>query len=312
MQRDVAPQSSAPPVTVHLDLDGAREIYEGHGWGYSHSDDPIFESGLRNFLEFFAHNGVRATLFVVARSVHDPHRRALLESAVAQGHEIASHSLSHRYLTRIDAAGQREEIGKSRQVLEQALGVPVHGFRAPGYRIDRASLAIVAESGYLYDSSAFPTRHHAVALQSSVARLRHPHCPFAGAELVEWPMPDHRPFPLPFNPSYALLLGQWLFRSGVERFRRGGRPLALLFHLIDLADPLEARRLVGLSSRIFTLSTLSAERKRERCQAMMDQVRGRFRFLPTLDAIAEWQATEGSAVPAGSTAGPAVARGVAG
>ena len=244
----------APTATVHVDLDGAQDIYEGHGWGYSENDDPIFESGLRNFLQFFADNGVRATLFVIARSLHDRHKRALIEAAVAQGHEIASHSLTHRYLTRIDSASKRLEIEESRRLLETELGVPVRGFRAPGYRIDHESLEILADCGYEYDSSAFPTEKYATSLRTTVDTLRAPHHPLPGLPLVEWSMPDHRPFPLPFNPSYSLLLGGWLFRSGVERFRRSGRPLALLFHLIDLADPLARERQRGLSSKIFTLS----------------------------------------------------------
>jgi len=312
MEMNPAATSPPPPATVHVDLDGAREIYEGHGWGYPHADDPIFESGLRNFLDFLASNGVRATLFVIARSVRDPRRRALLEAAVEQGHEIASHSLNHRYLTRIDAQGKHEEIGESRRLLERELGVEVHGFRAPGYRIDHESLGILADCGYRYDSSAFPTSRYATALRSSVEQLRRPHRPLPGRELVEWPMPDHRPLPLPFNPSYSLLLGPWLFRSGAARFRRGGRPLTLLFHLIDLADPLGAERLRGVSSRLFTLSTMSAARKRERCQAMLDQVRGAFRIVRTLDAIAEWQganAAPGTAKTASPLLASAAARG---
>jgi peptidoglycan/xylan/chitin deacetylase (PgdA/CDA1 family) len=278
-----------PPATVHVDLDGAREVYEGRGWGWPHADDAIFESGMRACLEFFAANGIRATFFVIARSVRDPQRRPLLEMAVAQGHEIASHSLTHQYLTDIDRVGKRREIAESRALLEDELGVPVRGFRAPGYRIDRESLELLAESGYSYDSSAFPTAAYAAALDSSVTTLRLPHHPLPDRDLVEWPMPDHRPFPLPFNPSYSLLVGDWLFRSGLARFRRGGRPLTLLFHLIDFADPLPSAQLKGLGSRIYTLSMLKAARKRQRCQAMLDLARREYRIMTTLEAIAEWR-----------------------
>lgn len=297
-----------PPAAVHVDLDGAREIFEGHGWGWPHTEDPIFESGLRAFLDFLADNQVRATLFVIARSVLDPHRRPLLQAAVAQGHEIASHSLTHQYLTAIDPAEKRREIAESRTVLEQELGVPVRGFRAPGYRIDRASLELLADCGYAYDSSAFPTRAHAKVLATSVEALRAPHQPVPGRPLVEWPMPDHRPFPLPFNPSYSLLVGDWLFRTGLARFRRTGRPLALLFHLIDLAEPLPAARLRGLSSRIFTLSTMSSAEKRARCQRMLDLARREYRLMTTTEAIDEWRRGAVVSVPAGypaSTFSPA-------
>lgn len=231
-------------------------------------------------------------MFVVARSLHDPRKRALIEAAVEQGHEIASHSLSHRYLTQLDTAGKEEEIGTSRRILEEELGIRVRGFRAPGYRIDYESLEILAAHGYEYDSSAFPTVRYATALRSTLERLRSPHRPVAGQELVEWPMPDHRPFPLPFNPSYSLLLGSWLFRAGLNRFRRNDRPLALLYHLIDLAEPLPAASLPGFAARVFTLSTMSAERKVARCGAMLDQVKRKYRLVTTREAIDEWRAGE--------------------
>ncbi len=277
-----------PAATVHVDLDGGQEIFEGHGWTYSHPTDSIFETGMRHFLDFFAANEIRATLFVTARAVRDRRKRALIEEAVCAGHEIASHSLTHEYLPQLDLAGKRRQIADSRDLLEQELAVPVVGFRAPGYRIDRASIELLAESGYRWDSSVFPTAHYARALQLDVETLATPHHPVAGSSFVEWPMPDHRPFPLPFNPSYALVLGDWLFRGGLRRFRARGGALSLLFHLIDLADPLPADRLLGLSSKIFTLSNLRAESKRTRCQSMLDQVKAAYRILTTKEAIAEW------------------------
>jgi hypothetical protein len=290
---------------VHVDLDGAQEIFEGHGWGYSHPDDRVFETGMRHFLDFLAANEVRATLFVIARAVRDRRKRTLIEEAVRAGHEIASHSLTHEYLTQLDVAGKRRQITESRDLLQQELGVAITGFRAPGYRIDRTSIELLAECGYEWDSSAFATPAYARALSIDVEMLTRPHRPVAGSEFVEWPMPDHRPFPLPFNPSYALVLGDWLFRGGLQRFRASGRPLSLLFHLIDLADPLPADRLRGLSSKIFTLSHVTAPAKRVRCQRMLDQVSGAYRILATSAAIAEWQSSSAGAADGRASRTPA-------
>lgn len=281
---------TSPPATVHVDLDGAREIFIGRGWGYDRSDDPIFDSGFRNFLAFCDEHSITATLFVIADSVRNPQRRQALREAAALGHEIASHTLTHRYLPTLSSAEKRLEIGESRQLLEQEIGVSVGGFRAPGYRIDRESLEILAECGYAYDSSAFPNAKFAAALGTSVDALMAPHEPLPGSSLVEWPMPSPAPFPVPFNPSYSLLLGDWYFRQGVERHRRSGVPLTLLFHLIDVAEPLAADRLKGWASRIMTLSTIAARRKMDRCGAMVREVRTRYRIVSTPAALAEWRA----------------------
>jgi hypothetical protein len=287
----IGQHEALPAATIHVDLDGAQDIFEGHGWGYSRVDDPVFETGMHHFLDFFAANGVKATLFVVARSIRDPRKRPLILEAMRAGHEIGCHSMTHRYLTQLDTAAKRVELGESRELLQQELGVPVLGFRAPGYRVDRESLELMAELGYEWDSSVFPTAKYSSALNIPIDTLRLPHEPVAGSRFMEWSMPDHRPFPLPFNPSYALVLGDWLFRGGVERFRRSGRPLSLLFHLIDLAEPLSADRLRGWPSKIFTLSTLGSAEKRRRCQAMLDQVKGAYRIMTTGEAIADWRAS---------------------
>jgi len=284
-----------------VDLDGAQDIFEGHGWGYDRTDDPIFETGMRHFLDFFAEHGVRATLFVIARSLREPGKRRLIEEAVRAGHEIASHSLNHRYLPQLDLRAKRQEIGESRDLLQQALGVEVKGFRAPGYRIDRESMDVLAECGYAWDSSVFPTAKYATALGIDVATLRRPHHPVAGSDLVEWPMPDHRPFPIPFNPSYSLLLGGWLFRQGLRRYVRNGSGLSLLFHLIDLSEPLDASRLRGVLSKVFTLSNRSAAHKWKSCGAMLQLVKQHYRLTSTDEAIAEWRLARGAGASATAT-----------
>ena len=112
----------------------------------------------------------------------------------------------------------------------------------------------------------------------------------AGSSLIELPLPDHRPSPFPFNPSYSLLFGTRYFRWGLHRVHRRGTPLILLFHLTDLSEPMPANRLTGWKSRIFTLSNLSGPTKLARCQKMLDLIRERFRILTTQDLIDEWRA----------------------
>jgi peptidoglycan/xylan/chitin deacetylase (PgdA/CDA1 family) len=236
-------------------------------------------------LKLLAANDLRATLFTVARSLDDPRKRELLQEAVRAGHEIASHSLTHRILLDLTRDDKRVEIADSREKLERALGVTIRGFRAPGYQLDRDCLELLAEHGYEYDSSAFPTATFARRLQVPVESLTAVHQPLQGHALVELPLPDYRPAPFPFNPSYSLLLGERYFRWGIRRNRRRGRHLTLLFHLIDLADPLPRKRLSGMASRLFTLSGISAARKAERCQRMLDLVKAHYAFCSTREFL---------------------------
>jgi peptidoglycan/xylan/chitin deacetylase (PgdA/CDA1 family) len=271
-------------ATIHLDLDSCVHVYRAHGWSYDADDDPLFETGLRRALDFFARAGVRATLFVIAENLDDPRKRMLLTEAVRQGHEIASHSLTHRRLTALRRDEKRREIFESRERLMRELGVEARGFRAPGFALDRESFELVDEAGYAYDSSLFPRSGFARRIGAD-QMSESPHRPFTGRRLLELPMPAYAPLPFPFHPSYSLALGMWYFRLGLRRFQRARAPLTLLFHLTDFADPLPEERLPNLMARIYTLSNLDAQTKLQCCGQMLELVRRNYQLVETTQLL---------------------------
>lgn len=276
--------AAGEPAVIHVDLDGAAEISEAHGWQYDAPGDPLFESGLRSALQFFAANRITATLFVISRQLDDPRKRSLLQEAVRQGHEIASHTQTHRSLLRLNRKEKRAEIRHSRERLGAALGVNVEGFRAPGFHIDRESLEFIAEAGYRYDSSLFPTTKF--ARQTGIRQVRDGlFRPLEGAQLMELSLPNPAPLPFPFHPCFSLVLGMPYFHAGLKRFSSRHCPLVFLFHLTDFADPLPDTHLNGWRNRFYTLSYLSGEKKRERCQRMLNAVRERFRVGTTKELL---------------------------
>jgi peptidoglycan/xylan/chitin deacetylase (PgdA/CDA1 family) len=257
------------PAVIHIDLDGAEDIYEVHGWDYPGGMDTLFETGLRRALRFFAENHIQATLFVIARNLKDPRKRDLLREALRQGHEIASHTMTHRHLTKLTSAEKREEIFSSRKCLSDFAGTDVQGFRAPGFHIDRECLELLAEAGYGYDSSVFPS-----------ATVPHtPHRPLG--ELTELPMPGASPLPFPFHPCFSLVLGMHYFDFALRRFRARNVPMVLLFHLTDFAGPLPDMHTQPLLRRFYTLSYLTPEEKLESCGRMLNAVREQFQIVTT-------------------------------
>lgn len=279
-----------PPAMVHVDLDGAVDIYRVHGWPYPYGDDPVFETGMRNLLALLDDLKLTATLFTIGTAAKDPAKREWLQEAHNRGHEIAGHSLTHPLLTTIPIEERRREIEGCREVIERELGVAVTGFRAPGYHVDRACLELIAEAGYVYDSSAFPNHRSTQDLGVAPATVRWPGRPFPGLDLIELSLPDYRPFPVPFFPSYALTLGEWLFRTGVQRLRRRDvRHVTLLFHLIDFSAPLPAERRAGWRQTLFTLSQRSEAAKMRSCRRMLEYAVSRFRMTSTQDLLAALQ-----------------------
>jgi len=284
------PGPEAPPAAIHVDLDGATDIYRMWGWEYPAEEDLVFQTGLSNLLDLFARNRITATLFVIASSLENPRKRLLIEEALRRGHEIASHTVTHPNLLRVPRELKREEIARSREEIQQRLGVEVRGFRAPGYLIDREGIEMAADSGYAYDASFFPTKAFAKRMKCPIQKLTRPHRPLDGRDFLELPLPDHRPSPVPFNPSYAMLLGVGYFRWGLRRHRRTGSPLVMLFHLIDASAPLPKSHLPGFGARIATLSGMPERRKIKRCQQMLSAIRSSYRLGPTMDLIGECQA----------------------
>lgn len=79
-----------------------------------------------------------------------------------RGHEIASHGFNHQAIFLQTPKAFREDISKSKKILEDLTGCQVSGYRAPTYSITEKTLwalHIIAEEGYKYDSSVFPIRH---------------------------------------------------------------------------------------------------------------------------------------------------------
>ncbi|MFC7552352.1 polysaccharide deacetylase family protein [Pseudoroseomonas wenyumeiae] len=84
-------------------------------------------------LEQFAAAGVHATFFTLGW-VAERHP-ALVRRIVEAGHELASHGHGHEQVNVIGETAFRADIRRAKQVLEDAGGVPVAGYRAPTFSI---------------------------------------------------------------------------------------------------------------------------------------------------------------------------------
>jgi peptidoglycan/xylan/chitin deacetylase (PgdA/CDA1 family) len=94
--------------------------------------------------------GLRATFFIVptyvgtAGYVTWPQLREM----VAAGMEVGSHSLTHPFVDRLDAAALRREFGDSKAVIEERLGLAVHSASLPRGWEPPAMREILGELGY--------------------------------------------------------------------------------------------------------------------------------------------------------------------
>jgi len=93
----------------------------------------------------------RGTFFVLGWLAERlPH---LVREIKSRGHEVASHGYSHKLCNAQNISEVKKDLEKSRKLLEDILGSPIYGYRAPNFSINEEVLMAIAEAGYIYDSS---------------------------------------------------------------------------------------------------------------------------------------------------------------
>ncbi|VAW98295.1 FIG004655: Polysaccharide deacetylase [hydrothermal vent metagenome] len=146
----------------------------------------------QRLLDLFAEKKVKATFFVLGW-VADREPQ-LVKKIHRQGHEIASHGYSHQLIYNQTPEVFKEETIKSKQLLEDLIGEEVLGYRAASYSITKRNLwalDILAEAGFVYDSSIFPIRHDRYGI-ADAKTIPHKLATPNGAELVEFPLTTRR------------------------------------------------------------------------------------------------------------------------
>lgn len=110
-------------------------------------------------LELLARHSATATFFTLGWVAE--RQPAMVRAIAAAGHEVASHGWDHRRVTELQPDEFREQVRRTKSILEDLSGQPCIGYRAPNYSIVAGrewALDILLEEGYRYDSSLFPIR----------------------------------------------------------------------------------------------------------------------------------------------------------
>lgn len=139
-------------------------------------------------LELLAEAGVRATFFVLGW-VAERHP-GLIRAIDAEGHEVASHGYGHEMVTRLSRSEFTSDLVRAKAILEDVMGRPVVGYRAPTFSVVRETLwclDVLAETGFLYDSSIFPIIHDRYGMVDA-PRFPHRRKGASGASIAEFPL----------------------------------------------------------------------------------------------------------------------------
>jgi polysaccharide deacetylase family protein (PEP-CTERM system associated) len=130
-------------------------------------------------------HGVRATFFVLGWTAGK--FPGLIKKIDRHGHELACHSYNHRLVYNLTPSEFREDTRLAKELIEQAAGRKVRGYRAPSYSINSRNLwafEILEELGFEFDSSIFPIYHDRYG-DPGAPRFRHQ---IVGRRIVEYPI----------------------------------------------------------------------------------------------------------------------------
>jgi hypothetical protein len=161
-------------AAVSLDLDEIHHYRAIHGLppneGGAHA---AYDAALPRAAEWARSHDLPLTLFAVGTDLLREENAATIRALHDKGHEIANHSLSHRYdLTLMPKSGMEDEVRGGATAIARVTGTSPVGFRAPGYLVNDELVEVVARTGARYDSSVFPSPPYYAAKAAKIFAMR--------------------------------------------------------------------------------------------------------------------------------------------
>ncbi len=267
-----------PQGVISVDCDSVSDYLATYNYPFSLTpSDPTYTEGLPRLLDILDKHGVRGTFFLVGREMQKRSHRATIRRIVESGHEVANHTMNHHpNFGGLSREEKVEEIENMARAAEDLTGQKVVGFRAPVHWIDRVTMDVLEERGYLYDSSIYPSFFF--PLQQAIIRWKardkrskihrgnalwnfSPKGPFRPHEkyiwlrgkrnIVEIPLSVVPFLNLPFYGTFVLFSGILYFRVGLSLIRLFAGRVVFQYHPIEvlgLEDRVDPRlsRLPGL------------------------------------------------------------------
>ena len=109
------------------------------------------ERNTMRIAEILSARGTKATFFILGWIAE---RHPLLVKELAQGgHEIASHGYGHDSVSNQSPSEFREDVRRSKGIIEDLIGTRVVGYRAPSFSLTSWAIEILVQEGFIYDSS---------------------------------------------------------------------------------------------------------------------------------------------------------------
>ncbi len=118
------------------------------------------ERNTQRILDIFETKGIKATFFTLGWVAE--RYPEVVKRIIKDGHELACHGYEHIRVTEQTPEQFRQDVSKTKKILEALSGNEVKGYRAASYSIGAKNLwalDVLQEEGFKYSSSIYPVKH---------------------------------------------------------------------------------------------------------------------------------------------------------
>lgn len=168
----------------------------------------------------------------------------LVRRIQARGHEVASHGHGHLLNYQMDKITLQNDLKTSKVILEDIIGAPVLGYRAPNFSISQEILPTIAAAGYAYDSSYNSFQRHGRYGTIDTDGRKHYGIAFkADSNLLEVPISNLQLWgqTVPWGGGgYFRLMPYLLFRMGIKNILKQQTTYVMYLHPWEI-DPDQPR-----------------------------------------------------------------------
>lgn len=145
-------------ASISLDLDNLWSYLKTQGAPGWETYPSYLDKVVPRILDMLTRCDQRITFFIVGQDAVIESNRPALKQIADAGHEIANHSFMHEpWLHLYNREQLQAEIGGAENAIASVTGRKTRGFRGPGFSTSSGVRDVLAERGYDYDASIFPS-----------------------------------------------------------------------------------------------------------------------------------------------------------
>lgn len=192
-----------------------------------------FVAGTHRILDLLNKHDTKATFFVLGLAAEKAPN--LVREIHSLGHEVQSHGYGHRLVHTQTPREFRDDIIRSKKLLEDLTGSLISGYRAPAFSITNRTLwalDVLVDAGFTFDSSINPAKTSRYGI-AGAPRFPHKLRTPGGNELIEIPVASYRVLgrTIPLGGGgYFRLFPYVMIRKTIGQLNRAGHAATIYCH----------------------------------------------------------------------------------